>query len=387
MPTIPIMHATERPTDRQRMTSLVLLFLINLLNYMDRMSIAGVLSIKDPIKAGFLHDLSFTQGGLLQTCFVITFMLLAPVFGYLGDRHSRRFIICCGVVFWSMATFFCSFTTSYSQLIICRALVGVGEASYATIAPTIIADLYADDARTAALSLFYVGIPLGGALGYLGGLIGSLYGFRWAFRITPGIGVLLALTSHFLLVEPARGASEGGVGLTTKEKGLRAFWQDSLKCFKVPSFTASTIGFTAVTFATGALGLWGPKFIVDVTQGTPYESSTEDVSIILGAITAINGVTGTLAGAWIARTLSKYTERAEPMVCLIGMVMSLPTCGPALFLFKVNAYTAWALFYVAMFGLCLNWALVAVILLSVIPPQRRSIGEAIQILTSHILGD
>eukprot|EP00123_Amoebidium_parasiticum_P000604 comp11447_c0_seq1/m.5871 comp11447_c0_seq1/g.5871 ORF comp11447_c0_seq1/g.5871 comp11447_c0_seq1/m.5871 type:complete len:501 (-) comp11447_c0_seq1:21-1523(-) len=373
-------------TASERQVSLLVLFLINLLNYMDRMTISGVLSIKDPEKAGFLHELTFTEGGLLQTCFVITFMCLAPVFGYLGDRHTRKHIITFGIVFWCSATLLCSFCDSYWQLMVCRALVGVGEASYATIAPTIIADLYAEEARTRALALFYIGIPCGGALGYLGGVVGSIWGFRWAFRMTPGIGLIMAFASHFLLVEPERGAAEGGHE-SNMEHGLGAFWRDTVKCFKVPSFTYSTIGFTAVTFATGALGLWGPKFIVESTEGTPYETSTEAVSMTLGVITAINGVVGTLAGAWLAQWMYPWTDRAEPLVCLVGMLIAVPTCGPGLFIFDKQAYVAWGLLFVAEFGLCLNWALVAVILLSTIPPQRRSIAEAIQILASHVFGD
>nr|XP_006007302.2 PREDICTED: protein spinster homolog 1-like [Latimeria chalumnae] len=148
---------------------------------MDRWTIAGVLQ---EIKKYFhVKDSSL---GLLQTVFICSFMLLAPLFGYLGDRYSRKIIMCVGLVIWSGITLGSSFVTEsyYWLLLVTRGLVGIGEASYSTIAPTIIGDLFVKDKRTWMLSIFYICIPVGSGLGYiLGSSVKQATGdWHWALR-------------------------------------------------------------------------------------------------------------------------------------------------------------------------------------------------------------
>lgn len=105
------------------------------------------------------------KSGLLQTTFVISYMVCAPIFGYLGDRYSRRWIMILGVALWSGTTLVGSFMPSYGWFITFRALVGIGEASYSTIAPTIISDLFVSDVRSKMLAMFYFAIPVGSGFG------------------------------------------------------------------------------------------------------------------------------------------------------------------------------------------------------------------------------
>lgn len=110
-------------------------------------------------------DMNDIEGGLLQTTFVISYMIFAPLFGYLGDRYSRRWIMILGVALWSGTTFLGSFMTTYKSFTIFRAMVGIGEASYSTIAPTIISDLFINDIRSKMLAMFYFAIPVGSGCG------------------------------------------------------------------------------------------------------------------------------------------------------------------------------------------------------------------------------
>lgn len=105
------------------------------------------------------------QSGLLQTTFVISYMVCAPIFGYLGDRYSRRWIMILGVALWSATTLVGSYMPTYLSFMGFRALVGVGEASYSTIAPTIISDLFVNDIRSKMLAMFYFAIPVGSGFG------------------------------------------------------------------------------------------------------------------------------------------------------------------------------------------------------------------------------
>lgn len=92
-------------------------------------------------------------------------MVCAPIFGYLGDRYSRKWIMILGVALWSGTTFAGSFMSQYGYFLTFRALVGIGEASYSTIAPTLISDYFIHDMRSKMLAMFYFAIPVGSGLG------------------------------------------------------------------------------------------------------------------------------------------------------------------------------------------------------------------------------
>lgn len=113
------------------------------------------------------------QGGLIQTAFVISYMIFAPLFGYLGDRYSRRWIMMGGVALWSITTLAGSYMPHYQSFIIFRGMVGIGEASYSTIAPTIISDYFINDIRSKMLALFYFAIPVGSGCGLVYLMIGQ----------------------------------------------------------------------------------------------------------------------------------------------------------------------------------------------------------------------
>jgi len=156
---------------------------INLLNYMDRFTVAGVLP---DIEQFF--DIGDSSSGLIQTVFISSYMVLAPVFGYLGDRYNRKYLMCGGIAFWSLVTLGSSFIPRerFWLLLLTRGLVGVGEASYSTIAPTLIADLFVADQRSRMLSVFYFAIPVGSGLGYIAGSkVKDVAGdWHWALRVS-----------------------------------------------------------------------------------------------------------------------------------------------------------------------------------------------------------
>ena len=117
---------------------------------------SGILEL---VKKAF--DMNNSQLGLLQTVFVSSFMVFAPLFGYLGDRYNRKYVMVSGIFMWTCATLLGSFMTDSYSFMVMRALVGIGEASYTTIAPTIISDMFVKEMRSKALAIFYFAIPVG----------------------------------------------------------------------------------------------------------------------------------------------------------------------------------------------------------------------------------
>ncbi|PSN36607.1 Protein spinster [Blattella germanica] len=312
-------------------------------------------------------------------------MIFAPLFGYLGDRYSRRWIMAFGVSLWSLTTLAGSFMHTYGWFLTFRTLVGIGEASYSTIAPTIISDLFVEDRRSKMLAFFYFAIPVGSGLGYItGSETASASGsWRWGLRVTPIMGLIAVLLIIFVMVDPERGRSEGS-GLAPSS------WTTDLKALcKNRSFMLSTAGFTCVSFVAGALAWWGPMFIkmgLNLQPGSE-DVSQEDVTYKFGIIAMISGLIGVPLGSIAAQRLRTRYPRIDPFICAFGLLVSSPLIFAATLLASVNTTVCYVLIFFGEVFLNLNWSIVADILLYVVIPTRRSTAEAFQILISHAFGD
>ncbi|CAB1341357.1 unnamed protein product, partial [Coregonus sp. 'balchen'] len=333
--------------------TVIVLCFINLLNYMDRFTVAGVLP---DIEQYF--GISDGKSGLLQTVFICSYMFLAPVFGYLGDRYNRKVIMSVGIGFWSVVTLASSYTPReyFWLLLLTRGLVGVGEASYSTIAPTIIADLYVKERRTQMLSVFYFAIPVGSGLGYIvGSKVDDMAGdWHWALRVTPALGLVAVVLLLFVVKEPKR---------VIKLISL---------CVSVcsPSFVLSTFGFTAVAFVTGSLALWAPAFLfraaVFTGERPPCVKGPCDTSdsLYFGIITVVSGILGVASGAEASRRLRLRTPRADPLVCALGLLLSAPFLYLAIVFAQASPIATYVFIFLGETFLSMNWAIVADILLT-----------------------
>jgi MFS family permease len=221
-------------------TALFLLTALNLLNYMDRSVLAAVQSqIQDEFHR------SNADMGLVTTVFFWCYMLVAPLIGPLADRFSRKWIVVSGAVLWSMATLLTAITHSYSTLLFRHTIVGVGEASFGILAPTLIADLFPEAKRGRILGIFYLAIPVGTALGYLvGGPIGEAHGWRAPFYLAGAPGLLLALAIAFL-PEPPRGVQDS-IPETPERKSFAGLVRNK-------AFWTATLGMAFMTFALGGI--------------------------------------------------------------------------------------------------------------------------------------
>ncbi|XP_014204666.1 protein spinster isoform X2 [Copidosoma floridanum] len=354
---------------------------VNLINYMDRFTIAGVLKL-------IQHDLSLNDGkaGLLQTAFIVSYMMFAPFFGYLGDRYNRKIIMCAGVFLWCLTTLIGSYAKTYGWFVFFRALVGIGEASYSTIAPTIISDLFINDVRSKMLALFYFAIPVGSGLGYItGSKTAELTGdWRKGLRITPALGVLAIILILLLVRDPIRGEREGGSHLSNTS------WLDDVKALlKNPSFMLTSAGFTCVSFFTGALAFWGPTFIEKGFKLQPNgkDISEDEVSLTFGVIAMVAGIIGVPFGSLLAQKLRLRHNHADPLICAVGLIISAPLIFLGACFAASNSIACYVLIFLGQLTLNLNWSIVADMLLYVVIPTRRSTAEAFQILFAHAFGD
>ena len=353
-------------------TALVLLLAINLCNYIDRQVLAAV---EPEIRESFFAtgDLNaMAKTGLLGTAFLVTYMLSAPVLGFLADRFSRWVIVGAAVILWSLASGGSGLAATFGILFVTRICVGIGEGGYGPAAPTILADLYPIETRGRVMAIFCAAIPVGSALGYvIGGLIGSHLGWRWAFYMVAPPGLLLGLFC-FWQRDP-RVASHHLV-----QKFPRRGLNDYLKLFRTRSYLINCIAQTLMTFAAGGLGYWVSAYLSYRNQ-SPAAGRT-----IFGLITVVAGLSSTIIGGVVADKLRPRFAGSYFWVSGVGMLISFPFLVVSLY---IPFPAAWVAMFVAIFFLFLNTGPSNTALANVSLPAVRATAFAVNILIIHALGD
>ena len=354
--------------------ALALLLCINLFNYIDRQ----VLSAVEPeIQKTFFragdHNAE-AKMGWLAFAFLFSYMVLAPVFGFLADRVSRWRIICFGVVVWSLASGASGLAATFSLLLITRLFVGVGEAAYGPAAPTIISDLFPQRMRGRMMALFYMAIPVGSALGYvLGGKMNAIHGWRWAFYAVLPPGLLLGALCLFRK-DPRRGAGK------TAEQKPRIGKAEYLRLLHTPSYVLNTLAMTAMTFAIGGMAFWAPAYIYNYR----HQPDLDHINFVFGAITASAGLVATLLGGIAGDALTKRYPGAYFITSGAGMMLAFPFT--IAFLYVPFPYAWWMLFC-TIFCLFFNTGPSNTALANVTHPSVRAAAFALNIFIIHAFGD
>jgi MFS family permease len=348
-------------------TALVLLTALNFVNYIDRYILPGV---QEQIKGEF--RITDEQIGSLTLWFMLAYMLTAPITGLLGDRFPRKPMIVIAALFWSGINFFTATVHSYNSLNIRHAALGIGEASFGIFAPALLADFYPEDQRNRVLTIFNVAIPVGAALGYIvGGTVGERYGWRMSFIVSAIPGAIIALLIAFLMKEPARGASQQGKAKL--EKGT------VLSLLKNKAYLSSILGYAAVTFSLGGISWWMPSFLQRI--GGRSQSSA---AFLMGAITVVTGLGGTITGGVIAQRWSRKTPKALYLVPAISAALAVP---PALVCFFGPKSLTIPSLALAIFFIFLGTGPVNAATVNAVRPEIRATALAGQLFIIHALGD
>ena len=431
---------------------------MNLVVYIDRY-------VPSATKELYKEDLSLSdaESSLPLSVFIVVYMVASPLFGTLADAGvNRRLLLIVGIVLWSLATAAGALATGFWTFLLARALVGVGEAAYATITPALLADLYAPENLPSAMARFNVGLPVGAALGFaVGGSIGHRFGWRIAFLVC-GIPGLLLASSIWKIKDPGRGyfdseprrrdeeemgmisgsadggdAVDGGGGgsggrkrkvrlrTTNPTVGLLALEQvpndssdsgsdhddvddddddDSdqelgllggqeasvpligwvpalLFLVRNPRYVLTALGQTALTFGAGGLADWVPSFLYRY-----HGLNLEVAGLIVGAITVISGILGTLMGAGLAGgRVGRMTK--NPNLGIPGLSMIPAAVG--LFMALVTPSLGWVIFFIASAQLFL-WVFQGPTnseIANSCPTLLRTRAFAVSIFFSHALGD
>ena len=345
---------------------------LNGLNYLDRYVGAATLPL---ILAGLA--ISDTEGGLLQSAFILTYSLACPVAGWVGDRHPRLRLAAAGVFVWSAATIASGLAPTYAWLLLARAVIGVGEASYAVVTPSLLSDCYPPERRSRMLGIFYAAIPVGTALGYVvGGLVGEAFGWRAAFLVAGAPGAVLAGLLLFLR-EPPRGALDPARPSGETPLGLRA----SLRALLARrSYVVNTVSQVIYTFAMGGLATWMPTYFVR-ERGIPLGTAASTFGLIL----VVAGFLGTLTGGRLSDAFARRSRAAHFTVSGVTLVASIAFTLPAVL--SATPAVFWSAMFVTLFLLFMNIGPLNAAMANVLPADLRARGFAVTTMVMHLLGD
>lgn len=358
------------PANRARYT-LAILFAINLLNFFDRNIIGAVV---EPLRKDWV--LSDSQIGWLSTAFTLLYAVVGVPFGRLSDRFQRSKLLGIGVAAWSLLTAASGLAWNYGALFATRLGVGIGEATCAPASSSLIGDLYPAKQRARALSLFMLGLPLGGFLGlFLSGSIAAAHGWRAPFYVAGIPGLVLALLA-LIISEPARGAAEASPTAGRPHDGS-PYW----RVLRVPTMRWIILSGALFNFNMYAIPTFLPAFL-----SRYHTLSLKEANLVAAVAFSLVGVPALLLGGPIADRLGHARPNGRLLVSAFSVFLQAPLIYFALkrpagdvagFLSLMGAGCMLGYFY---------YSGVYATIQDVIPPSLRGTGMAIYFLVMYLLG-
>ena len=386
--------------------TVAVLFLVGLLVSVDRWMIIGILPQQQD--KGFVGELSGSDYWHLELSFLVGYTFTGVWIGYLGDRYTRKYIMCAGVVLWSAFSLAGSFSVSFVMLLVTRSLMGAGQACFYILAPPIVADLFLVASRLRAFAVFLFAIPLGRlvALASLGATLchlsphynvnaceqGSTQHTDWklTLRINPVLGCVAVIALALIVPDPPRGRIEDpdGVASLQGKPGLKAYLKDLWSVIRNKSLMLISIGACCAMFVIGGITAIGPLYI-DTLHHLVDGSEEGGVNLsifVFCLINIVSGLFGIVIGSECSRWLARRSCRHDTIVAFLGMLLAAPLLYLTLLLSTSNLPAAGVFLFAAMVSLSLQWAPETNIPLYVTVPERRSTAVAIKTVFILLLG-
>ena len=356
--------------------ALVLLTGLNLLNYIDRYIFSALL----PAIKNDLH-FSDTELGLLGSGFIIAYIFISPLFGWLGDRFDRTRIMSLGVIVWSVATSFSGMTRSFFGQLSTRFVVGLGESSYTVVSPGFLADLFPKSKRGRVFAVYSGAISVGSAMGYLvGGVLEPRFGWQKSFFVVGIPGIILAALILFLK-NPERGSlEEEGLAQFQNLDQKKYFIESSKELLKNGGYMSTVLGYAAYTFVVGGMAFWMPSYIVRY-----FNISLAQANLTFGGLTVAGGFCGTLVGGFLSDWWEKKRGNAYLKISATSLLISMPLFWWCLRIHNFEKFCVVLFFLEFVLFVCLSPLDTAVI--SFVRPEIRSMAMAWDLFLIHLLGD
>jgi MFS family permease len=289
--------------------ALTVLFFVNLLNFFDR-TIFG--AIGEAIRREWhLGDAAI---GALGTAFTLLYAAVGVPFGRLSDRLTRTRILAVGLFVWSLLTAASGLARTFWQMFVVRLGVGVGEATCAPAANSLIGDYFPKERRAWALSIFMLGLPLGNALAYaIGGAVAQAWGWRTAFFVA-GIPGLLCVLALVWVREPPRGTTEDHAVGDRRRPGS-PYWV----VLSIPTMWWLIVSGALHNFNMYAIAQFLSPFLIRF-----HGVDIRQAGLLSTVIYGLSGGAGLLAGGLAADALYRRRVDGRLMVGCLAIAVSAP---------------------------------------------------------------
>ena len=347
-----------------------ILTLVYTFNFIDRQILV---ILQEPIKADL--GLSDTQLGLLTGfSFAVVYVTAGIPIAWLADRSNRRNIVAASLGIFSVMTTLSGMVQNYTQLLLARLGVGLGEAGGSPPSHSMLSDYFPEEKRGTAISIYTTGIYFGIFFGYFaGGWIAETFGWRNAFFIVGIPGIVLAFLLLILVREPKR-----TLAATTNQN--KASFKDTMAVLaKRPSFWWIALGCSTASFVGYGNGNFFPSLLI-----RNYGLSVTEVGVVLGIIGGTTGMLGTFLGGYLADRWGKKDKRWYVRIALYGILLSLPLSYITLLgtepLYVIMAYAPGHILGTLYLGPCIA------ICHTLVPAGMRASASAIRLFVITMIG-
>ncbi len=351
--------------------ALAVLFVINALNFFDRQIIGAV---GEPIRREF--GLSDSSLGALNVAFTLIYAIIGLPLGKLADKFARRKILSVGVFIWSVFTAASGLANSFWQIFALRLGVGIGEASCAPAANSLIGDYFPATKRARATAFFMLGLPVGLALSFaISGAVAKNYGWRAAFFVA-GLPGLLCVALAFFIREPMRGAVE------TINVGAKTRAGSAIKnILAVPTMRWLILSGALHNFNLYALSAFITPYLMRF-HGLDIQNANFVSMIIYGALS----LPGLLGGGWLGDAANKRRPDGALLVVTLAILLSIPFFLLALGTEAGNIRQFTALIGVSVALMYFYYSIIYATIADVTEPASRGTAMAIYFMAMYLLG-
>lgn len=352
--------------------ALSVLFAINTLNFYDRQILGAVgETVRDEWR------LSDTALGSLGTAFTLLYAVVGVPLGRMTDRYSRRWILCAGVTVWSLLTVASGLARNFTELFAVRLGVGVGEASCAPAAASLIGDLFPASRRAKALSVFMIGLPVGIALSFLGSsLLEHRFGWRFTFYIAAIPGIICAALA-LLIWEPVRGSAEvHKITAAARRKG-----SPYLLVLSIPTMWWIIASGAFHNFNMYAIGAFLSPFLQRF-----HHLSKLNAGMISMVVYGLAGIPGLIVGGMLGDRMVRRKPNGRLVVATVAIFISAPLMFVSLAR-PLGDMVGFVLFAgLGMASMYVYYATVYSAIQDVIEPSLRGTAMALYFFAMYVLG-
>ena len=360
-------------TDRQKYnrawTTVALLVVVAALNYLDRTMITTM-------RSSILQEIPMTEAqfGLLSSVFLWAYGLLSPFAGYIADKFNRSRVIIVSLIVWSGVTWLTSHASTFNELLLTRALMGISEACYVPAALALIADYHGTKTRSLATGIHMSGIMAGQSLGFVGGWIAEEHSWNTSFTILGIFGIVYAVLLLAILRDPSQRINKTNTGkpAVNLKEGIKIMFSD-------PSFIKVLLYWSLLGVVSWLVMGWLPTYYKE-----QFSLSQTSAGIYATGYLYPVSLAGVIVGGLIADRWSRKNSRARILLPVLGMIIA----APFIFLASVTSILPVAIFFfmVYAFTRAFTDANMMPILCMIVDERYRATGYGILNMFSTIVG-